>query len=154
MPSHPDPLMPDAVEAYFRHFYWSQTHLWDKYGVLQLLADDLRRPELALLKFRTAAQKYRFIREEQTPILVPYDQTARGIRDRLLRGGEADFSLVRGAQRYLVGVWKNMLDTMLARGLLVEHDSGLFLLINEQAYSPEKGVSFEAAGFDPGLLIQ
>lgn len=151
--SHPDPISPNAVVAYFRHFYWSQSHVWDKYDVLGPLTDDLRQKELSL-KFRVAASRYRIIRDDQRSILVPYDGTARAIRDRLLRGEAADFALLRRAQRYLVSVWDNMLNTLSSRGLLVEHDSSLLVLVNESAYSSEKGLTSELAGFDTALLIQ
>ena len=38
---YPDPLAPEAVEAYFRLFYWSQKHQSDKNEVLPALADEL-----------------------------------------------------------------------------------------------------------------
>lgn len=151
LPEHPNPLDPRAVTAYFRQFYWTQTHRWDASAVLENFADDLRRPEL-LLKFKQAARAYQVIRDEQVPILVPYGDGAR-IRDRLLSGDVADFSLLRSAQRYLVQVWENMLRALMRQQLIVEHESGLFLLVNEQAYSARLGLTTAAAGAEPSLLI-
>ena len=148
-----DPIAPDAVEAYFRLFYWSQQHQWDKHEVLAALADDFRRRELQL-KFRTAALRYQIIRDEQTPILVPYDGHARVLRDRLLRSSEVDFVMLRNAQRYIVGVRENLLTVMREKAILVEHDSGLWVLVNDSAYSVEKGLSPDAAGIDATLMLQ
>lgn len=146
-----DPLAPDAVEAYFRLFYWSQQHQWDHEVVAQF-DDDLRDRELRL-QFREAATRYRIIREEQEPILVPYDEAARTIRGGLLRGEPADFKLLRAAQRYIVGVWPNLLDQLNKRTLVIPHESGLWLLANEKAYTPEKGLSLEGSGIASELLI-
>lgn len=152
MPSFPHPIAPDAIEAYFRQFCWSQSHRWDKHDVLGPLTDNLGQPQL-LLKFRTAASNYRIIDKNQESILVPYDETARRVRDRLV-GGESDFALLRAAQRYLVGVYENDLNAFLARGLVMPNDSGVFLLVNEAAYSSEKGLSLSGVGMDADLLIQ
>jgi CRISPR-associated endonuclease/helicase Cas3 len=151
--AYPDPLAPEAVEAYFRHYYWLHEHLWDKREVLEQLRDNLKQPSQLRLKFRAAASRYRIIRDEQTQILVPFDHTARGIRDRLLRGEVMDFSLRRTVQRYLVGVPDKLLGALSGQGVLVPHDSGVFLLANEGAYSRDKGLSPEAVGLDPGLLM-
>lgn len=148
----PDPLTPPAVEAYFRLYYWSQKHQWDKHRVLDAFHIDLREREI-LFQFREAAERYKLICDEEFSILVPYDAHARSIRDRLLAGGDADVSLLRGCQRYLVGVRKPLLDSLVSDRNVVEHESGLWLLMNEAAYSPTKGLSPGARGFDPELLI-
>lgn len=146
-----DPIAPDAIEAYFRLFYWSQEHHWDKHDVLGALADDFRHRELQL-KFRTAALRYQIIRDEQRQILVPYNEEAHTIRDRLLRSGDTDFDLQRRAQRYIVGVRENMLRILIENQLVIEHESGMWVLVNDRAYSPEKGISPEAVGISPALF--
>lgn len=150
---YPDPLSPEAIEAYFRHYYWSQEHRWDRCDVLGPLRDDLRHLPLLLLKFQTAAARYRIIRDEQVQILVPYDDHARRILDRLFSGDVMDFALRRDAERYLVGVRDALLTALLDRQLLVQHDSGVFLLANEGAYSRDKGLSPEAFGLGANVLI-
>lgn len=151
---HPNPLAPAAIEAYFRLFYWTQMdrHQWDKPEVLAALADDFRRPELQL-KFKTAAMRYKIIRDEQTSILVPYNDEARRLRDHLHRGDPVDFLFQRRAQRYLVGVRDNWLNKLQESRLISQHDSGIWWLANDNAYSPEQGMSFDAVGFDPELLV-
>jgi len=148
-----DPITPAAIEAYFRLYYWSQKHQWDKQGVLAALADDFKHRDLQF-KFRTAASLYKIIREEQVQILVPYGDHAKRLRDRLLKSGEIDYALLREAQRYTVGVHDKLLNAMRENRIVVEHDSGLWVLVNEAAYSPEKGMSPEAVGIDPTLMIQ
>ena len=38
--SYPDPLAPEAIEAYFRLFYWSQKDNWDKHKVMEKMTFD------------------------------------------------------------------------------------------------------------------
>jgi CRISPR-associated endonuclease/helicase Cas3 len=151
-PLYPDPLDPAAAAAYFAQFYWSQNHLWDRNDVLGPLSDDLSRPQLRL-NFRTAASRYKLIRDVELPVLVSYDDQAHRIRDRLLANGHADFTTLRSAQRYLVGIYERDLMQLAAAGSVVSHESGLYLLVNDAAYSSDKGLSAAASGMDAHLLI-
>lgn len=148
-----DPIAPEAVEAYFRLYYWSQQHLWDKPNVLGALSDDFKHKDLQL-KFRTAASLYQIIRDDQQSILVPYNDEAKAMRDRLLSSGESDYQLLRDAQKYLVGVFDRLLRVLCDNGVVIQHDSGLWLLVNDNAFSKEKGLSLDAVGIDPMLMIQ
>ena len=147
-----NPLMPEAVEAYFRLLYWSQHHNWDREKVLAQFDDDLHERKLRL-QFRDAAARYKLIRDDQIPVLIAYNDEARTIRDRLLRGEPADFRLLRLVQRYIVNVWPNLLRELISKNLVTENESGIWLLLNESAYTPKKGLSLEASGIDSELLI-
>lgn len=147
-----DPLAPEAIEAYFRRFYWSQQHRWDSEEVLAQFEDDLRDPRLRL-QFREAAARYKLIRDDQACVLVGYNDDARAIRRRLLRGEPADFRLLRLAQRYTVNVWGNLLRELSRKSLVIENQSGIWLLLNDSAYTAEKGLSLEASGVDSEFLI-
>ncbi len=148
---YPDPLSPEAVEAYFRQFYWSRQHEWDKHEVLSPLNPSLQQRVLAL-QFETAAQRYRIIREEQEQVLVAYDERARTLRDRLFHQ-DLPFVPQREAQPYLVGVRTPILRALQERGVVYQHDSGVWLLMNVETYSQEKGLTLEGQGIDVGLLI-
>lgn len=148
-----DPLSPEAIHDYFELFYWSQAHRWDKEDVLGALTDDLSEKTLRL-KFRTAASRYRIIRDDQAQILVAYDATTRRMRDGLRRGELISYRLLRTAQRYIVPVYRHDLASLLSHGVVEEHEeSGLFLLLNDAAYSREKGLSLTGFGTDADLLI-
>lgn len=149
---HPDPLSPDAVEEYFRLLYWTQKHNRGGGEVLSALADDLQRPDLRI-QFKTAARLYQLIGNEQTPILVPFDRAARRIRDVLARGDGVDFLVLRAAQRYLVPVHDHRLAKMMENRLICQHESGLWWLTSDEAYSLETGMSFGAAGHDPASFV-
>ena len=148
-----DPLTPEAIRAYFELFYWSQSHRWDDKDVLSAFADNLHDKTLRL-KFRTAASDYRIIRDDQEQVLAPYDSAARRMRDDLRRGEPITYRLLRAAQRYIVPVYRHDLASLLSHGVVEEHEeSGLFLLLNDAAYSRAKGLSLTEFGTDADLLI-
>jgi len=149
-----DPIVPQAIETYFRLFYWTQKHRWDKQNVLEAFSDDLCRRELSL-NFRQAAQRYQIIRDDQFPILVPYDKKAMAIHERLLRSDEIDYRLLRDAQPYIVGVHERLHRELQEREVIVPHPAGLelWLLMNFSAYRPDIGLSVQCAGMSPDLLI-
>ncbi|MGQ0639900.1 MAG: CRISPR-associated endonuclease Cas3'' [Gemmatimonadaceae bacterium] len=148
---YPNPLAPNAISAYFRQLYWTQEHRWDHHGVMAALDDDLRSAHLKL-QFRRAADQYRMIRDDQKPVLVPYDRRAKDIRTQM-RTREINFQLLRAAQPYLVGVYPNDLHVLISRQVVSEHEAGLFILENEAAYTRDKGLSFGKLGMDSAELI-
>ncbi len=161
--AHPNPLAPPAVEAYFRLFYWSRQHEWDKHNVMACFGLS-KGPKLPPFMFRQAADAYQIIREEQTPVLVPYNAKAKLIRRRLVQGRDIDFSTLREAQRYTISLRGKRKDSgsiepgsplarLVEAGVIEDHPSGLFILQNDAAYTAEKGLSFGASGFDPEPFI-
>jgi CRISPR-associated endonuclease/helicase Cas3 len=151
----PDPIIPQAIETYFRLFYWTQKQRWDKQKVLEALAASLRDRELEI-NFRQAASRYQIIRDEQIPILVPHGDKGREIHSRLLNSGEVDYRLLREAQPYIVGVHERLHHELKKRGLILQHPGGLdlWLLMNFSAYRSDIGLSAEDAGMDPEIWVQ
>ena len=62
-------------------------------------------------------------------------------------------ALLRRAQRFVVGVRDAWIAKLADARVITPHDSGLWLLANPDAYSPEKGLSFDAAGFAAETLM-
>lgn len=149
---HPDPLTPSAVEAYFRLFYWSRQHEWDKNGVLPHFGDP-RSGAVPPFMFRQAADAYQIIREEQTPIVVPYTSHGRAMRDALLTGRPIDYRFQRDAQQYVVSVREPLRIKLAEQQVIIPHESGLWAWANDAGYSLERGLSPDACGIDPGISI-
>lgn len=154
--SHPDPLAPSAVDAYFKLLYWSRSHDWDKHGVMPCFdynRGDAAHAKLIPLKFKTAADAYQVIREVQTPILVPYNDEAIQMIVHVTAGRPIDYQFFRDAQRYTVSVRDNLLQNLSDNKTLIPHEAGLWALANPDAYSPEKGMLPNIAGISPESLI-
>ena len=144
---YPDPLAPEAIEAYFRLFYWSQKDNWDKHKVMEKMTFDSARGR-ALLQFREVSDAFQMIRDDQLPILVPYNANAVILRDRLM-GGKVPFVPQRELQPYLVSVRKEAMRQMNERGFVEEHESGVWLLLNRSLYSDNKGLDPASTRLDP-----
>jgi CRISPR-associated endonuclease/helicase Cas3 len=153
---YPDPLAPSAVEAYFQMLYWSRSHEWDKHDVMPCFNYDPYQTEhrkLAPFRFRTAAEAYQLIREQQTPILVSYNQEAQKMVDHVMAGKPIDAGFFRAAQKYTVSVRDDLLQKVFDNAVLVQHEAGLWALGNEKAYSREKGLLPTAVGLSPESLF-
>ena len=102
-----------------------------------------RRVKEIVCQFRSAAERYRLIEDVQTQILVVYDEISRRLRDRMLSGNAIEFIDFRIAQSYMVGVYNEGKNKLRQSGAIEEHKagSGLWLLLNERAYTEEKGLS-------------
>ncbi len=149
LPKYPDPLQPEAVEAYFRLFYWTQKSKWDKHNVMEKMAFDDQRKR-ALLQFREVASAFRMIQDDQLPVLVPYDSVADVLWNTLI-AGNVSFVPQRELQPYLVSVRKEAVRQMTDRGFVMAHESGLWILLNRSLYSSHKGLDPASSRLDESL---
>jgi len=144
-----DPLAPEAIEAYFRLLYWIRKDTWDKHKVMEKMGFDHQRGR-ALLQFREVADAFQMIRDDQLPILVPYNPTATDMWDKLMAGG-VPFVPQRELQPYLVSVRKEAMRQLNDRGFVTEHESGVWLLLNRSIYSGNKGLDPASSRLDESL---
>ncbi|RLB51630.1 MAG: CRISPR-associated endonuclease Cas3'' [Deltaproteobacteria bacterium] len=113
-----DLLAPVSIEQFFRHHFWLRKDEWDKHRVLAASGD---QPEGMRFQFREMAQRYRLIREDTTPIIVPYGEIGHELVEELHRSAaHPDWRLWRRLQRYTVQVREYEKDRLLDAGLLVE----------------------------------
>jgi len=102
-PLYADILSLEAVEHYFRLYYWSQQERWDAEGILAELRLVKDRGLPFQFAFRTIAQRFRLIKATGEPVIVPWGERGGGLCAELRRSnGPPDRSVVRGLQRYTV----------------------------------------------------
>jgi CRISPR-associated endonuclease/helicase Cas3 len=106
-----------------------------------------------LFQFREMADAYRIIRDDQLPVLVPYSDapSADNAMWDKLAASKVPFLPQREMQPYLVSVRKKAVEQMEQRGFVVEHESGVWILLNRSLYSREKGLNPEATTLDEAL---
>jgi len=104
----------------------------------------------ALLQFREVASAFRMIRDDQLPILVPYDPKAADLCNKLM-AGNVSFVPQRELQPNLVSVRKEAVRQMNDRGFVIEHESGVWLLLNRSLYSGHKGLDPASSRLDESL---
>ena len=149
-----DPLSPAAFARYFPRYFGGFASL-DKYGIVDLL----RGNRDMVMAFRTAADRFRLVDDQQqASLIVPYHSTypdATRIEPliALLRQGNAERWMLRKLQRYSVTVRQATVNLWQARGDVVELLPGLYLLTDEQRYNARLGVLPEGQMLDAAGLV-
>ncbi|MBG0791336.1 MAG: CRISPR-associated helicase Cas3' [Desulfovibrionaceae bacterium] len=101
-PKGEDPFSPEAIRDYFCLHYWLQESL-DQEDVLGKLGS----PGLEW-RFREAARKFRLIDSPMVPVIVPWDERAAALVERL-PFAEHPGGLLRELQQYTVQVYEPQL---------------------------------------------
>ena len=145
-----DPLSPSAIEQYFQLMYWKHSADWDKREIMSCMALDKNRPDNLKFQFREIEKRYVMIRNEQLPILIPYDEEAQQILADFTNPS-IDCVSHRRLQPYLVSVPRNALRSLEENHVVQAHSSGVRLLLRQDAYSCGKGLSLGPLSLDSAL---
>ena len=130
--------------AYFRHYYASLNSL-DEEGIIGLLdmhnQAEARRAEF---NFRTAAKKFRLIKEEgQTAVIVRYGESpklietleaSRNMEPHQRRG------ILRRLQRYTVNIREHECKKLMVHSDVKELFPGIFVLTSDGLYRQDIGL--------------
>lgn len=143
MRTHADaPFRPAAFEAYFRDLYWAKgdeaLDAYRMYALLGIGGERRRDGDLLDFRFRTAAERFRMIDDDQETIVVEYDDHGRAAVARLRRDG-AERSTLRALQRYTVPVPRRQADA-LRSAMAVETVDGVTVLIAPDLYRDDVGL--------------
>jgi hypothetical protein len=114
--------------------YWQQKPLWDARGVMKCFKEEGS-------EFRTAADKYRIIREETTPVIVPFDDEARSLIEQLQSQEYPDRRNRRMLQTFSVNVYPNMLRELEAASAITWLHEQFCILTRTDFYSDDIGLS-------------
>ncbi|MEI7464122.1 MAG: CRISPR-associated helicase Cas3' [Burkholderiales bacterium] len=146
-------LTPDAFERYFE-IYYAGFASRDKHGIV----DHLRKNSRFEFEFRTAADKFRLVDDEdQATVIVPYASAGKSDIQPLiqkLRSGATDRWLLRQLQRYTVTARRKQVDPWQTRGDVQELVPGIYLLIDGLRYNARLGLLPEDQALDAASLLQ
>ena len=139
------PFDPAAFERFFDELYWAKgKEALDKYRIAQLLGlgvEQRREGDPLDFRYRTAAECFRMIEDDQDTLVVPYDRAARAAIATLRRDG-ADRHLLRRLQPFTVPVVRSAM-SRLREALAVQDIDGVTVLTNEELYRPEVGLDLD-----------
>lgn len=141
-------LTPGIFEKYFRLWFAAINSL-DKEGILDLLT-----PGRGLeISFRTAAERFKLIPDDSTPVIVRW-----GEADKLLSTLKAkgpDRWIMRKLQRYCVSVRKDCLGGLVAQYDVEEVLPGLYVQANDLLYDGTFGFlgCVDNVALDPSKLV-
>lgn len=146
-----DWLSLDAIAHYFRLVYWQRTADWDKHGTMRLASIGTDGLDI---RFRSIAEAYRLIADDQVPVLIRYDETAERLIDEVERSNEPpDQRMRRRLQRYTVNVQTPVALRMIADQVLVEVHPGVNVLKGGRNYDRQTGIVLGTFGPDPEDLV-
>lgn len=149
-----DPLTRERFEAYFQHYYASINSL-DEEGIVGLL--DMHNQAGARkgeFNFRTAAEKFRLIKDEgQTAVIVRYGESHKLI-EALEAGRDMEphqrRAILRRLQRYTVNIREDECKKLLDSRDIREIFSGVHVQNSDTLYHPKLGLLLSKdVVFDP-----
>jgi CRISPR-associated endonuclease/helicase Cas3 len=109
-----DLLSPEAIQAYFKELYWQKGI--DALDAKKLLTR-LQSSRVETLPMETLAAEFRMIETVQLPVIVPYDDIARGALQQL-RFVDKIGGIARKLQPYLVQVPRAGFDALCKSGAI------------------------------------
>lgn len=144
-----DPLEPSAIESYFERLYRHKGDLeLDAFGLMTML----RNAKIHSLPLDTLAEKFRFIDTVQIPVIIPFDDDARG-RIKQLEFSEGAAGIARQLQRYIVQIPRRAYEALSKAGAVQPIQPSRWgdqfvQLTNEGLYRPDVGLTWD----DPTFL--
>ncbi len=147
----PDPLHPEAIEAYFREYYWKREPEWDAKDVMSRFKLSGSEP---VFDFADAADRYRVIDDAEMPVVVGWGEAGAALLKTLRELHEpAGRELRRRCQRFAVGVRDHDFGQLLAMGGVVAADEkfarGVYVLNDPGLYDAWLGLRVDAVGIEP-----
>lgn len=149
---HRDVLAPAAIEQYFLEVYWSKStgrdDDLDKHSIITRLNERARD---ILFPFEDVAIAFQIIDDNQQPVLIPFDHTARVLIDQL-RYVEKAAGIARRLQRYVVPVPRSIFARLAeARAIEPIRDDRtgrqFYELVNADLYRQDEGLTWDDPEF-------
>ena len=143
-----DPLGLDAVSAYFRQLYFQKgleaLDSVEVEGLPGILAA-LRRNATGLgFPFRGIAEAFRMIDEAMVPVVVPWNNDAIAVLERLEKDKDVARGDLRRIQQYTVGIPRKARDGWLKDGEIrpvrAAFDDALLRFRSDSLYQPRTGI--------------
>jgi len=143
-----DPMSLDAIYAYFRELYWQKGESdLDRHDLL----NKVKSGQLDNIPYEWMAEKFRMIESAMIPIIIPFDDIAKGVLRHL---GFADKvgGIARKLQPYLVQIpeqgYKALKGNGAIRSVAEERFGEQFMeLVNEDIYSKHYGLNWDDPAF-------
>ncbi len=154
-----DPLSPEAVRKYFQLYYAIHSDpaspKWDSKDISSCFSLCRKNASLPLcFQFKTAADRFRLIENEQVSIIVPYDDDGAKLvgqlRNRVIPLSRHFF---RSLQRYTVQVYESEFRKSEKEFESVRENQFHILISPELFYSQSYGLNFDETKDRTALII-
>jgi len=153
-PLYDDPLSLEAVEHYFRLYYWSQQERWDRNHILGKYSLANRRDLPFLFSFRDVSNRFRLIEDSGEPVIVPRGDQGQELCSRLRESWVLpDARLLRSLQRYTVQVPRRTWQRHLGGNIELVHDRYPVLVSSELHYDERLGLVLDREDHTPETFL-
>ncbi len=142
LPLYEDPLSLEAVEHYFRLYYWEQSARWDTEQIMHEfhLLNERKLP--FCFGFARVAKRFRLIENAGEPVIIPWRDQGRSLCEQLRESSAVPGRvLLRKLQRYTVNVPKRIWDAHIDRDIERVHERYPVLSNLESHYCERTGLS-------------
>ncbi len=146
---HEDALGLTSVEQFFNLYYAQHNPpegmRWDSKGICAEYKVDGGNRKLPFhFQYRTVAEKFRLIENEQVPVLIPFDDRAASLLKQLRNDAiPLHRDLLRGLQRYTVQIYRSEFFKSRAQFESVRDEQFHILICPETQYDPRFGLKLE-----------
>lgn len=153
LPLHADPLSLEAVEHYFKLYYWTRSARWDHRNIIGEFTMQQDRSMPLLFGFARAASRFRIIEDTGRPIIIPWGAEGQALREELQQAwGGPSWALRRRLQRYVVQVPRRVWDQARGTAFTMVHDQYAVLEEPRLHYSEHTGLTL-AGDHTEALII-
>ncbi len=152
---HEKPLGLEAVEKYFQLYYLSHNPpnapKWDTKDIGGDFKLDRGSRKLPMLfQFRSAAEKFRLIENEQVAVIIPFDEAAQKIVSDLKNEAiPLHRNLLRALQRYTIQIYKPEFEKNRIQFESLRNDQFHVLICPETHYSEHFGLHLDSDNHAP-----
>ena len=131
----------EEIERYYKSFYNDVTSFdnkKDKEVSKRLWGEDNDRCEELRFDYETASEYFKYIEDQSTSIVVPYDKAGKAIIKKLQSNLPLTRQEYRQMNRLTVSLYEN--DCLTLEGSISVNDSGIAYLTDDKLYSTETGI--------------
>ena len=151
---HDDPLSLESVELFFRLYYLGHNPpsapKWDSKDIQADFKLVQSRDLPFLFQFKTVAEKFRLIENQQVPVIIPYDEKSRGLVTQLRNASiHLRRELLRSLQRYTVQIYETEYRRNLRQFESLRDDQFHVLICPETHYSKKFGLHLDSDNDKP-----
>jgi len=134
--NHDDPLSLEAVNDYFRMYYWLKGEALDRQHIL----DDINEGSCSgNFPFKKINEKFKIIETDMQSLIIPFNKEADAVIDELRYGAYAT-SAARKAQRFTIQVYPQVIISLFTAGCVERIHDQYLVLINRDLYRDDLGL--------------
>lgn len=150
-----DPLSIEAVHTYFNKYYHQQKNRWDTKDILGDFKYTGNKDLPFLFNYRTAAEKFQFIENQQIAVIIPWTEEIKLLIDQQLRPSSVKIhrQLLRALQRYTVQIYENEFRKNHHQFESIREGQFHILICPETHYSKDFGLNLTDEAPNAGTLV-